>query len=360
VESSRRSVESRRSCRFVCALVVMKLGPSRVWPLHAHLRCHGPNDSRNESTWNWTDDRGPSHYGEEHMASGLGEAFVSDALSALAGRWVVLVGDSSIRMVYHFLIQFLSGEWESWPGSVGSHYQAGSCFDVPKEAHEGGCSWDSPSCPCLEDAFVDRTRLTMVWTKYGHSADLLPLQRLANSSVGTPSLVLLSVSSWWGLKDAWKCLGWNGSYAQQYERALRGVVDMTTSAFIYRRRVRVNGTDVPSTYGRAAWDVPQLFVFMAAPNCGNTMPPNTQKRIQECANIARSVLAELPDVWHWFDRETLTRSTCMPEEVPDCSQGYPHPTGHVLNRYLHVLFQGVAPRLHEMQARAAEQRNTTH
>jgi hypothetical protein len=172
----------------------MKLGPSRVWPLHAHLRCHGPNDSRNESTWNWTDDRGPSHYGEEHMASGLGEAFVSDALSALAGRWVVLVGDSSIRMVYHFLIQFLSGEWESWPGSVGSHYQAGSCFDVPKEAHEGGCSWDSPSCPCLEDAFVDRTRLTMVWTKYGHSADLLPLQRLANSSVGTPSLVLLSVS----------------------------------------------------------------------------------------------------------------------------------------------------------------------
>jgi hypothetical protein len=168
------------------------------------------------------------------------------------------------------------------------------------------------------------------------------------------------VSSWWGLKDAWKCLGWNGSYAQQYERALRGVVDMTTSAFIYRRRVRVNGTDVPSTYGRAAWDVPQLFVFMAAPNCGNTMPPNTQKRIQECANIARSVLAELPDVWHWFDRETLTRSTCMPEEVPDCSQGYPHPTGHVLNRYLHVLFQGVAPRLHELQARAAEQRNTTH
>ena len=121
------------------------------------------------------------------MASGLGEAFVSDALSALAGRWVVLVGDSSIRMVYHFLIQFLSGEWESWPGSVGSHYQAGSCFDVPKEAHEGGCSWDSPSCPCLEDAFVDQTRLTMVWTKYGHSADLLPLHRLANSSVGTPT-----------------------------------------------------------------------------------------------------------------------------------------------------------------------------
>ena len=48
------------------------------------------------------------------MASGLGEAFVSDALSALAGRWVVLVGDSSVRMVYHFLIQFLSGEWETF------------------------------------------------------------------------------------------------------------------------------------------------------------------------------------------------------------------------------------------------------
>lgn len=46
----------------------------------------------------------------------------------VASNWLVLVGDSSIRMLYHHLVALILGEWTVWPTNVSKHYVPGSCF----------------------------------------------------------------------------------------------------------------------------------------------------------------------------------------------------------------------------------------
>ena len=68
-----------------------------------------------------------------------------------AGRWLVLVGDSSMRMLYHHLVNTLLGRWTSWPvAGTNNHFEAGSCFDLPNFTW----TYTQPD-DCIEDYQLD-------------------------------------------------------------------------------------------------------------------------------------------------------------------------------------------------------------
>lgn len=337
--------------------------------------------------------------GEErrHVATGNGPGFAHDVDDFLTGKWLLLVGDSAMRMLYHHLLALLSGRWRVWPPSISAHLEAGSCFDSNLR-----CPWAAVTCPCLEDAYFNGTRLTMVWTKYGHSDDLKPVEALANQVVGRPDIVLMGISAWWANKASWKALGWAGSHSAQYSYAVRNAMWYVKQAFEYRRiqplpdpraalyanesfLVRQNreqqflySTNVSSTapiqnsiqqstqsnmpnipsrpahYFPRLWHSPPHFVFMSIPNCNELAPHKTAKRIDSLNKIARGIAHDAN--WSWFDRFQITRRVCrMPktrtasetkvidgarlDAADDCIFGYPHPIGRTLNIYTHVLMQ---------------------
>lgn len=294
------------------------------WPVAPSLNCTA---GRVE----WTAGGAVQH------ASGEGRGFEKDVLKFLVGKWLVLVGDSAARMMYHHLASLLSGKWTVWSGTgdTQNHFEAGSCFDQP-------CAWADVSCPCLEEAFVSGTRLTMVSSKFGMPADLQPLAQLANSTVGVPSAVLVCIGTWWAMKDTWKAVGWSGPHAEQYQRALYGAANVTMAAFQYLRFTRVNGTVVKApNYLREAWAVSPRYVLMSAPTCGsNNVRPNTRARTQGLNRALRQLVqTELSrHSWAFFDRAALTAHVC-PADRADCNFGYPHPVGRTQNRELQVLMQ---------------------
>ena len=210
-----------------------------------------------------------------HHATGEGRSFQRDVLQFLVGKWVVLIGDSTARIMYHQLAALLSGKWTVWSGDgdTYNHFEAGSCFDLV-------CPWTTVVCPCLEEAFVGGARLTMVFSKFGVQDDLQLLTQLANRTVGVPNAVLVCIGTWWAMKDTWKAVGWSGSHTAQYQQALRGVAAATEAAFGYRRVQRVNGTVVAApNYLREAWAVPPRYVLMGLPTCGSfNVPHNTAQR----------------------------------------------------------------------------------
>ena len=53
--------------------------------------------------------------------------------SALAGKWLLIVGDSSVRMAYHLIMGSISRGWEIWPEDVNNHGPGE--FSAP-----GGCN----------------------------------------------------------------------------------------------------------------------------------------------------------------------------------------------------------------------------
>ena len=148
--------------------------------LHAPTWPHSPSLNCTTGCLAWA----PVNYLQH--ASGEGLAFEQDVLRFLVGKWLVLIGDSAARMMYHQLASLLSGKWTVWSGvgEMNNHFATGSCFDRK-------CAWTDVSCPCLDEAFVGGVRLTMISSKFGVQADMRELAQLAKRTVGVPSALLV-------------------------------------------------------------------------------------------------------------------------------------------------------------------------
>ena len=115
------------------------------------------------------------------------------ALRPLMGKWTVLIGDSSMRILFHLLLGVLTMKWTRWPPELsalghGPDGQPKSCLET--HATSGGS--------CLEDAYHKGLRLTCVWTEYGDDgAQLESLRRVANDTLGAPDVLVVGFGAWW-------------------------------------------------------------------------------------------------------------------------------------------------------------------
>ena len=74
-----------------------------VWP-------HSPSLNCTTGCLSWAPGSNLQH------ASGEGLTFELDVHRFLVGKWLVLIGDSAARMMYHQLAALLSGKWTVWSG----------------------------------------------------------------------------------------------------------------------------------------------------------------------------------------------------------------------------------------------------
>lgn len=108
------------------------------------------------------------------------------------GRWILLIGDSTIRMPYDYLAGRLSNEWgREWPRGIGNH---GPQRDNDHTWKNGACAGEFSGC--VYDSWVAGTRLTFVWEPGGASNGTLDaVSALVKGTVGGPDAVLVSLGT---------------------------------------------------------------------------------------------------------------------------------------------------------------------
>ena len=261
----------------------------------------------------------------------------------LHGRWVLLVGDSTMRMLYHHFIMLLLNKHTVWPAELSSHMEPGACFDDTSLAVQ---SWvyDQPE-RCLEDFQLDGVRLTMAWTRFGDVQSLTPLGELLNNTVGVPDLALVGVGAWWVSDRApWAGLGWEGPLEEQYARAVAGCLTALEEMTSYRRRVGrppwwarespkggwAHAAGSAATYLKEAWRR-TVFVWMQANDCGHLSRGGAKSRLPALLRTAMQVVSRR-EGWHLFDRAAIP--SC--DLARDCA-GPLHPVGQTLNVHVSIL-----------------------
>lgn len=285
-------------------------------------------------------------------------------------RWVVLIGDSSVRMLYHHLASLLVGRWLLWPPNVNNHYLSGSCFDSTVKQWKYTRADD-----CLEDFAYRGARITMLWTRFGDEAALAPLSRLLGATAGVPDVVLASIGAWWThssrVRDS---LLWQGATSTQIEFAVHGICAFVERHVVYSRVSigdPLNGTNaavaaaavaagkrdkdvaastgaggtgspsgagaasLPNTYFHEAWAQPPLLIWAGRPSCGG----NVHDRVS-FGPISKAAIAKRRR-WHYFER-AATPKVCRDfgrADRHDCALGSDHPIGATLNAQVAVLLR---------------------
>ena len=95
-------------------------------------------------------------------------------LDVLQDRWLVLIGDSSIRMQFHFMLGVLALGWQRWPDSLMSRGPENPAWSSSLSAPP---CLNGHSSHCMEDARIGRVRLTCLWSEFGESAHPSPSRR---------------------------------------------------------------------------------------------------------------------------------------------------------------------------------------
>lgn len=181
-----------------------------------HWQHDGRADPAQDAGWSWT------HDGAASSKCGLLEA--EEARRALAGRWVLVVGDSRARFIYAALLALLNSSSEApplgWPthrvshGTCMAHVVAGPSRPEVFGYYAEGCQlrWKGPCWDdvrgrnvrnvCTLDYRLDeaRTRLTFQWHGISRPDTLALLsQRLelmSAASGGPPDVVFASTGTW--------------------------------------------------------------------------------------------------------------------------------------------------------------------
>jgi hypothetical protein len=55
--------------------------------------------------------------GEYLIAEGAGQRYLREVLGFFSGQWTVMVGDSTMRMLYYHMVALLFGQWQARLGS---------------------------------------------------------------------------------------------------------------------------------------------------------------------------------------------------------------------------------------------------
>lgn len=256
-----------------------------------------------------------------------------DVLEALRGRWLVLIGDSTMRMVYHMLLGSLTLGWRAWPTELQSGHgpdfpHTTSCLDVHAAADQTPTVTTRPRT-CIEDAPLLHlgTRLTCVWSAYGALDDLAPFHALLNTTLGLPSAVVVGIGAWW----AWHRPADGAAYTSTLTRHLAALDELLDARPTHR----------PEYFG-GLWRVgTKMRILASTPNCGNATDAGAL--LVERFNVrARATLAARP-AWTYLDREIVTRHVCAPRR--DCAgDRYTsrfHPSGAALNVIVRMVLHRV-------------------
>eukprot|EP00928_Gymnodinium_smaydae_P034637 TRINITY_DN244_c0_g2_i2.p1 TRINITY_DN244_c0_g2~~TRINITY_DN244_c0_g2_i2.p1 ORF type:complete len:325 (+),score=51.04 TRINITY_DN244_c0_g2_i2:70-1044(+) len=232
--------------------------------------------------------------------------------SALKGKWVLLAGDSSLRMVYHLLLGVLRWNWTTWPLDVNNH--GPSYYVAPKQSVPFNCSiehnTENPDESfCLQDTTSDGIRLSFLWMDYGHENQTHPLVALRKRE--TPS-----------------ALSWKGESPD--------VVVFSMGAWHVRddllNLLKVN-------LGSAMSKVEEMFpasrkIVAGVPNCNGNPNANTDA----AKKVMLDTIPHHPD-WSFFDRGSVVKKVCVGDHA--CQLGWPHPIGAPLNAVAKLLLMQI-------------------
>ena len=234
---------------------------------------------------------------------------------ALRGRWVFMVGDSSLRMWYDYIVARLAGDWEGreWD----THW------------NNFGPTRDNARCQdqmigCNYDAWVAGVRVTFVWNTWASSRReaVAEVEKLVDQSTGGPDVLLVDDGPWekkmrfvWGADQV--------AFLDDIERALAP---------------RMN------TWPR--WPSPPPLKLFCNMNCCDNLKQNPAS--DWLAASAHHVSQRAQNNWELFDRAAVVRRAR--EEAPDCHGVYSaachfgadHPTGEILAVMVDILAAVVA------------------
>ena len=253
---------------------------------------------------------------EQHLSADLDDG---DILRTLASKWVLLVGDSSLRMLFHYIIGIIGLQWTHWPTSYNHHgpttRRPNSCLGTP--------SWSS-RYSCLEDVSLRGVRITYAFVDYGHEGQLQTIDLLANQSVGAPDAVLLGFGAWNIIFTPTKL----AEYAVSVARFMAQLQEFFT-------------TRQTGRYFATLRDHPIDWVFASVVGC-----PAEDGTFKAFNAISRA--AAHAQGWSWFDRNAVIRGDCSPKAT--CAYGHHHPLGAAQNVILKLYLRHVARSLRASDA----------
>ena len=248
------------------------------------------------STPTWKDD-------ERSKMTAASPASTAGILRVLSHRWLLLIGDSSVRMLFHFMMGILTLGWQKWPRSLWD----GRGPELPPTAWlaalQGPPCLDRHEDQCMEDAHFADFRMTCLWTDFGDVKALGALERLAGGA--SPDGVIVGVGAWW----VWH----RPTEGPQYEIMLQQLLAYVDRMFPSADTARV---------------------FAATTSCGRKEDGGDER-----AHVAtrfngiaeKQVLAT--SYWRWFDRDVVTGRVCRVDS--DCAgtqfTSRFHPAGDALN-----------------------------
>ena len=276
-----------------------------------------PTDGASVAKWN--DWNGTTM---THTNAMLDPAWVHAILN---GRWLLLVGDSSVRMLFHLLVGVLSEGFVQWPSHWNQHGPRGSCLDVlhdnGRRLSNGRTDW-SIRQPCVEDVFVRGVRLVFMWTELFEpgTAQLQPLAELANRSLSSPHMIVASIGAWFVFN--YNVIGAEATATQ--------FVEATT-------RLSRALTDVFTPRGKRAGYFPRLRthrmrrLWLGLPDCGVSWRTRSAARyLPEAIRFINDVGRRQAQAnsWMWQDRAAVSAKPC---DAADCRYQAAHPVGNTLN-----------------------------
>ena len=134
---------------------------------------------------------------------------------ALTGRWLVLVGDSTLRMSYHLLRGHMASGWTQWPVGGDNHglkFNNMSAKHDCELANHAEYKWVNESsgakssrsryvrigaAKCIEHAFHNGSLISFVWLDVFDVDQLAPLKEFARDvAQGRPDGLALSAGAW--------------------------------------------------------------------------------------------------------------------------------------------------------------------
>ena len=287
------------------------IGSSSSFPGNGSWACNRDNRSAPKV---WTDHGKQREVSEELSADNI--------ISILGSRWLLLVGDSSVRMLYHFMIGILISQWRHWPAPVEGKPGGLSHHGPGHARHYDTCAGNntlfSDKYPCLEDVLVRGVRFTFAFTDFGAESQLQTLDLLANQSLAAPDAVLLSFGAW------------SIMYDKEDPEKYASSVDLFTAQLRHFFTTRQHGK---YPYFASLRSHPIDWIFASIVGC-----PAEDEDFQRFNLVARS--RATAQGWSWFDRNAVIRNDCTPDVT--CQFGNHHPAGAALNVLLKLLLHHIA------------------
>ena len=142
--------------------------------------------SKDAGEWRWlVPDRGQRACGL--LSLKMLQSMPHDIHATLSGKWLLMIGDSSVRMLHDYLVGRWLGGYTHWPKQMSNY--------GPKE-HTRPCQGDFASMKnnvpfqpfaCTYDVFWRGARVTFVWFALDLSEEL---RRTVRKTVGSPDVVV--------------------------------------------------------------------------------------------------------------------------------------------------------------------------